>query len=103
MLVGEVRRTEHCGGSEVGQSMWQTLCGVCGDNVDCRYRQALAVSDNPAASFNIKLSLATLLPRIMPSAAVVTAELKRVHRDLVRLASEAEPITGLQTPTTIPS
>ena len=45
-----------------------------------RYRTALAVSDNDAASFNIQLSLATLLPRIMPGpATAVDVHLQRVQ------------------------
>ncbi len=68
-----------------------------------RYHTALAVSDQDAVTFNIQLSLATLLPRVMPSAAEAEAQLRRTQRDLDAMAAAARPISGLQTPTTIPS
>ena len=68
-----------------------------------RYETALSVSDNEAATFNIKLSIATLLPRIMPDAKSLRVHLRRVQSDLSALAESTKPIVGLQTPTTIPS
>ena len=70
---------------------------------NAEYTRALRSSTNDVVSFNIRLSQATLLSRIMPAITLQMTQLDMVERRLATLARTTKPLSGLQTPTTVPS